>query len=187
MDDPIVFFENSKDISKQLAKNQEKALEWEQVKTSKYSPGIVKNDETVVRQIFSPIHVDEETGEVKTAAFDDASNKGLSVNRLAHASPEDIHQSGEKKADTDRKSGKEDRAYLGFVEADVEKIRSDLEDNTRVFTVYDTALKKAIHHGDVCTIKQNDCQIPKLSKKLAKKERRLRLQRKFSTLQKNNN
>lgn len=186
MDDPIVFFENSQSISKKLANNQEKALEWEQIKTSKYSPGVVGNEEIIVRQIFSPIHFDEDTGDVKTAAFEDASNKGLSVNRLAHASSEEIHHLGEEKASTDRKLGKSERLYLGFVETDVENVRSDLEDNSRVFTVYDTALKETIHHGDVCIIKQDTCLDPALPKKAANKERRLKLQRKFSTLQKNN-
>lgn len=182
MDDPILFFENSIDISKELAKKHKKALEWEQVKTSKYSSGIITNEEIVVRQIFSPVHIDEETGDIKTAAFDDSSNKGLSVNRLAIATAKEIHVLGETKAVRDRESGKPERLYLGFVETCVQIIRSDLEDNCRVFAVYDTALEDAIHHGDVCTIKQNGCEIPPLSKKVAKKERRLRLQRKFSEL-----
>ncbi len=40
---------------------------------SEYSPCPVHDDECLIRQIYSPIHVDEETGRLTSLAFQDAS------------------------------------------------------------------------------------------------------------------
>jgi hypothetical protein len=68
------------DKCKLLQDNPQQALDWELAcSASEYSPGRVQDCEILHRQIFHPIHLDDETGKLKPAAFDDASNKGLSV------------------------------------------------------------------------------------------------------------
>ena len=181
----IIFFENE-DIAqnkcKLLAENYDKTIEWEKLSVSDFSPGVVDDLEIIARQIFTPIHVDE-NGEIKTAAFDDALNKGMSVNRLKYASENNIHQSGELKAERDRQI-RPDRQYIGFIKTEVSTIRSVHECDKRVCAVFDTALKDTPHHSDVCIILfgENDCVTPKLSKKTAKMNRRLNLKRTFGHL-----
>ncbi|MCU7833944.1 MAG: hypothetical protein KZQ83_01735 [gamma proteobacterium symbiont of Taylorina sp.] len=181
----IEFFnkeENQKEKCKLLAENYNKTIEWEKLSVSEYSPGVVDDNEFIARQIFTPIHV-EENGEIKTAAFDDALNKGLSVNRLKCASEDNIHKSGELKAEHDRQY-RPDRQYIGFIKAEVSTIRSFWECEKRVYTAFDTALKDTPHHSDVCVILfgENNSVEPKLSKKTAKIRRRLDLKRTFGNL-----
>ena len=110
----VEFFNNEDFLHskcKYLADNFEKALEWERLSVSEYSPGIVEDHEIIVRQIYSPIHIDDESGEIKTAAFDDALNKGLSGNRLHHSNEEHIHKLGKSKAEHDRQT-KPERQYI---------------------------------------------------------------------------
>jgi len=182
MEEPIVFFgkKHKKGISKELAKNVDQSLAWENQNTSQYSPGIVKNTEIIARKIFSPIQIDVESGEIKTAAFDDVSNKGLSVNRLSQITENGIHEAGEIKANRDRESIP-DRQYCGFIKASVNKIRKDLEGENRVFAVYDTALENDISHADVCMIQQG--VMNNLPKSAANKERRRRLRENFGPLE----
>lgn len=52
----------------------------EKESVSKYSPCAVQDNEDLIRQIYSPIHVDED-GRLKPLAFEDASNRGMSVNK----------------------------------------------------------------------------------------------------------
>ena len=144
----------------------------EQRSVSEYSPGIVGNGEVLLRQIFSPIHIDQETGEVKPAAFSDVKDKGLSTNRLRHISADAIVTKGEAKAVADRDSGKE-REFLGIILAhcrNVRAIKSAMEEK-RAFCVSDTARADDPSHADVC-------QVP--MSKMAARDARRRLMLEFS-------
>jgi hypothetical protein len=177
--------ELAKEKCKKLAEDIDKSIEWESESVSDYSPGVVEDTEDIARQIFSPIHIDSDSGEVKTAAFDDVSNKGLSVNRKKFVTDCALHELGEKLAEkyNDSKPNS-NRKYMGYVYARTENIRLTMENKIRVFTVYDTALKEIPHHADVCMLLHDldESQNPPLTKKLARKARRLRLQRLFSGL-----
>jgi hypothetical protein len=153
IDDLISVFndaEKSKQKCKFLAVDYELALELEKKSVSDLSPDIVKDDEGVARQIFSPIHINDK-GDITPAAFDDVLNKGLSVNRRSYISTEGIHLSGESKAEADRQR-RPDREYLGFISVSVEQIRACLIEDKRIFAVYDSALTQAKHHADICAI-----------------------------------
>jgi len=80
---------------------------------STHSPGPIDNSELVARLIYSPFHIDVTTGEVTEAAFSDAKDKGLSVQRMAHATNARIRTIGEDKLARDRAQGKTDREFLG--------------------------------------------------------------------------
>lgn len=175
--------EDPKSNAAKLSQNLERAISCEKQSVSEYSPGRVEDQEYIARQIHSPIHVDDETGEIKSAAFDDAFTMGLSVNRLAYSTEREIHELGEKKAENDRSNNKK-RQYSGFIKAKASEIRSFIENDCRVFSIYDTALKDIIHHADlfVLILGPNTELSPVLPKKAARMERRLRLKETFSNL-----
>lgn len=177
------FFNNhelAKNKCEKLAEDIEKSLEWEKEKVSDYSPHIVEDNETVVRQIFSPIHIGDDN-EVKTSAFDDVSNKGLSVNRGKFLDEDELHRLG--KAQVERHNTLKpsaDRGYIGYVSAITKEVREIIEGSTRVYAVYDTALQDAPYHADVCMLLHGGGEYQ--SKKVAKQARRRKLQRLFSNL-----
>lgn len=181
----------AEDISKQkckiLAENYHDAVALEKSSVSAYSPKLVADCEIVARQIFSPIHIDTEDNSIKSAAFDDVSNKGLSVNRLDLVKAEAIHAAGNLKAEFDNKKAiaakkpeKANRAYLGYAAANVADIRNYFDEDCRVYTVYDNSLEQAIAHADVCMIKQDTIEPGNI--KWVKLARRKKLQEFFSSL-----
>lgn len=186
----LVFIDEGKsaDKCKLLAGKHSEAVSLEGLSVSEHSPFIVANDESVARQIFSPLHFDDSLNEIKPSAFTDVNNKGLSVNRLCLVEEEDIHVQGQAKelADNTRLDlldveNINRRKYLGFTKAKVQDIRNDLEDSKRVFAVYDSALLSTPSHADICLIKQDINGA--LSKKSANMYRRKRLQEMFGKLQ----
>ncbi|MDU6683842.1 MAG: hypothetical protein E6470_09525 [Enterobacteriaceae bacterium] len=161
-----------------FSENYEEALALEAQSVAIGSPGVVLNSETVARQIFSPIHYDEDKNEIVAAAFSDVKDKGLSVNRLQHSSESIIHEAGIAKAERDRER-RPDREYIGFCMAEVGNIRSIEEAGTQIFTVYDSALPQANHHADVCQVIFG-VGATTLPKKVADMNRRAELQAVFS-------
>lgn len=118
---------------------------------SEYSPGIVLHEECLARLIFTPIHVDEDTGEVNAAAFNDVKDKGLSINRLTYITKSDLVQKGCAKAQADKAAGKE-REFVGIIESVCLSIRSIKAESQRAFCVVDTALENDASHADVCQV-----------------------------------
>ena len=93
---------------------------------SPHSPGPVTDDETLWRLILSPVHYDVTTGKVTEAAFDDASNKGMAVQRLAVTGGEgDIRQRGHARAAA--KPGRTFECAVGATAAGIRALRG-LED-----------------------------------------------------------
>ncbi|KEA51447.1 hypothetical protein DT73_17180 [Mangrovibacter sp. MFB070] len=170
---------------KELSKEYDSSLSLEKETVSEYSPGIISNEEYVCRQVFSPIHYDSDTGEIKSAAFDDVTNKGLSVNRLSCLDEAGIHQLGITKAENDNvRKGNSERVYLGFAKSNVNEIRriidkfEDSDKEKRIFAVYDSSLADVPSHADICQIEHNQCS-SSLGKKATNMLRRARLQEKF--------
>lgn len=114
---------------------------------SQYSPGLIVDGEVLARQIFSPIHIDLTTGKVVPAAFADVKN-GLSVNRIAHITKNDLVQLGINKAQSDGIKGKE-RDFLGVVEIDSLTVRQLCDDDKRLFCMIDTANDNDVSHADI--------------------------------------
>ena len=117
---------------------------------SEFSPGVVGDDEDVARNVYSPIHINNETGEVLPTFFSDVKDKGLSVNRIEHVSAQGMREMGLIKLKTDLANGKTDRTYEGFVRAKADNIRAVSDENGRSFCVLDTALEGNVSHADVC-------------------------------------
>jgi hypothetical protein len=134
---------------------------------SPHSPGRVEYDEHLARLIYSPQHIDPETGKLTEYAFDDALNKGLSTVRRHYADAERIRALANAKVKADRARGHHDRKFEGVVEASVLRLRSaKTENDERSLCVYDTAEEDNLAHADVIVaIKGN-----KVYKKLVRKK-----------------
>lgn len=128
-----------------LTKNYEQSLEWENESVSSHSCGIVKDDEELARNIFSPHHYDTETGEIKSLAFDDVLNKGLSVLRYDYITKEEIVSIGEAKK-------KDAHEYHGYITIQAKCIRDYIIEQKRAMAIYDTALEDLLMHADICSI-----------------------------------
>lgn len=131
--------------------SQEDDCPHEATSVSQYSPGPVANAETLARQIFTPHHIDVATGEVNAAAFSDAKDKGLSVNRVEHTTKADLVARGQQKAVAAQQAGKE-REFVGIIESSCADIRAIQSSGRRAFCVIDTALEDNTSHADVCQV-----------------------------------
>jgi len=123
----------------------------EQHSVSSHSPGVVQDDEYLVRLIFSPTHFNEQTGKLKPFAFFDCKDKGLSVNRMQYTSVEELKQTAAFIS--------HGRRMIGVVVAKCADIRSIRdEEDERAFCVYDTATKNNQSHADICQAVADTCQ-----------------------------
>ena len=141
----------------------EKQLAWEREVASEHSSGPVGNEEILCRQIFSPIHYDRETNTLTSTAFDDVSNKGLSVNRWKYTSKDQIDQAAISRAENHNilNPDKPQRTFNGavrFVCKDIRSITVRTEEDAspvRGCAVYDTADQNDRSHADICQIVKN--------------------------------
>lgn len=153
----IFFAQQVGDPSKKcdnLTKEYDKALEWEHESVSISSPGKVTDDEILARNIFSPIHFNEKTGELDPMAFDDIFNKGLSTVRLSQSNHETVINAGKLKLQQDHAKGHTNRQYIGYKTIQTKEFRTyiDTDLQKQVLAVYDTAEPTFIFHADACRI-----------------------------------
>lgn len=159
---------SSGEISKELQKlDEETQLRWEvQTAHPAHSPGPVASDEMVCRPHTNPTHYDTSRKELKPTAFDDAADKGLSVDRLNVSSVEHSVAKARKRAEefnTRRKEGAPHRTVFGHSVLAVASLRAiftvkadgSSEPQRRGLGVYDTALEGEPEHADVCQIAPN--------------------------------
>lgn len=182
MDEKVEFFQelDPKNKCVKLSEDHELSLELENVSLSDYSPSIVDSSEDIARMVFSPLHIDED-GTIKAAAFDDVRDKGLSVHRLDYTEARTLKHIGDSMASDAIIAGRSKRDYIGYVKALTGDIRKLIEDEKRLFCVYDTANEIEKSHADVCSVLL-DSNNQNLGKKAANKQRRKRLQELFSSL-----
>ena len=142
-------------------------LEWQNETASKHSPEPVKSVEKVVRQVFSPVHIDTDSQALKPAALNDAEDKGLSVFRLKYTDEEDVITSGKIKAQADNDAGKPEREFVAIANLSVNAVRqiTDSEDKLG-FAVYDTALHNVVSHADICHVQQGKKSFRSIRSKL---------------------
>lgn len=130
----------------------EAVCEFESV--SRFSPGVVVNQEFLHRFVFSPLHMHD--GEVLPALFNDAKDKGLSCERgSAFDTGPETHERGRQQAERynqEKPADRPDRAYVGSVTASCGLIRSLMMEGRRLLAVYDTALETNVAHSDVFEI-----------------------------------
>lgn len=113
---------------------------------STYSPGPIEKDELIGRMVCSPMHVHRNRKELKPNFFDHAFSFGLSVQRLKHASQEELIEliSG-------FLSPKEDRVWLGYVSCSFKSLQMLESGSTgkRMFCVYDSGEENNPAHAEI--------------------------------------
>ena len=157
-----------------ILQNEEGCVEWESMKASKYSPCVVKGDETLLRFIFSP-HWDRATGKPTPIAVEDVANKGLSVNRLKYAELQATHRFAQDASVAERQAAAmgRPRKLEALMWLRVAKIREVRLDEQRALGVYDTALVDNRAHADVCQLRsgQRDGRTTKEAKQAGRSVR----------------
>lgn len=136
----------------ELLQKSGEALQWEYLSASRHSPGPVSSDESVLRLVINPIHVDPEDGNVKPTLMSDVKDKGGSVQRLTHISREHAISSGQAVVETKNASipGGSVRSIYGTVKLSVHEIRSlAVATQARAFGVFDTAKEANTSHADI--------------------------------------
>ena len=127
----------------------------ETVSVSQYSPGVVEDNEILIRQIYSPIHIDKQTGKILPLAFLDVQDKGMSVNRKIYSSIEELNKKVQYKLRLDEKRGK-GKGFEGIIYATCQDVRAiKTNDNLKAFCVYDTGNRNDISHADICQAKSS--------------------------------
>jgi len=124
-----------------------KACELEKIAQSQYSPGIIDNNEDLLRLIFSPIHWNEENKMVVPAAFQrrELSERGVSVQRRRYTSRDFIAKRTDQIGQP--RSGKR---FVGIISAKCDSIRKIQDDKCQqCFSVLDTSLNDNIGHADI--------------------------------------
>lgn len=121
----------------------------EKYRMSEYSPGPVADAETIVRMVCVPMHVHRKKPELLPNFFSHAFSKGMSAQRLDSATDFEL-------ADWVNQflGGGADRVWLGFVHApcsDIRRAQTDTTNGSRLFCVYDAALKENPAHVEVAS------------------------------------
>ena len=132
-------------------------IRWEAESASEFSPGPTQNGEILCRQVLNPIHFDPVNGTVKPTFFDDASDKGASVNRLYHTTIEllkdDAHLRVGKININPPSSGL--RELIGYTAITADEVRAVFTTESpprRGLGVYDTAKHDDKSHADICQL-----------------------------------
>lgn len=110
----------------------------ELVSVSEHSPGIVQNEEIIVRAVYDSGHL-EPNGRLKPAYFRDSmGNRALSVDRMLYINKEN-YVAQKRKSD-------QFTEYLGFVASRCGDLRTAYaRGGRRLFAVYDSAISKTRH------------------------------------------
>ncbi|WP_313818709.1 hypothetical protein [Cupriavidus sp.] len=131
-------------------------FEWEQGQSaSKHSPGIVRNEEVICRQLHSPVYIERSTKMLKPTAFDDITNKGLSTDRIAHSGKEAIIAAGHARAEAYNANitdPEKKRSLIAIAHLDCTKVRQHQVNGKQAIGVFDTALQENVAHSDVCAL-----------------------------------
>ena len=152
------FFEQhaqTENKAKELIKTG-KAIEWEALSAASQSPHPVKDEEQVLRLVFSPFHIHQEDGSLKPSLFSDVKSRGGSVQRLDYARRDTVIETGRAIAEGKNSTAggvAQTRGVFGTVNLPVEGVRKVFVSTTdRAFGVFDTAKQTDPSHADIFQI-----------------------------------
>ena len=153
----IEFFEanpEGKKFKLLVDKTEAELVAWEKETASLHSPGPVNDDELVYHQILDPTNLTEARDGLNPKSFDTATGIGMSVNRIAHATLDQMKELGRARADAFNAANPgnpQPRSLWGFVPIQVSLVRSLISKvtNTRGLFVFDTGLPHDISHADI--------------------------------------
>lgn len=111
------------------------------------SPGIVLDDEQLLRSLFNPDHIKNGILQVAAIPLRDLQARGFSVNRLSHATPEFVGDGINRLLA--RRPGGEPRYSEGVARFSAGAVRGIQADGRQVFVVIDTALPDNVGHASI--------------------------------------
>ena len=112
------------------------------------SPGVVKDDERLLRALFNPDHVMDGKVLVTAISLTDLRYRGFSVHRMAHVSP-DLMQSLIDQFVSRQAAGKQQRESEGVALLETRAVREISEDERQLFVVIDTAKCCNVGHASI--------------------------------------
>lgn len=113
-----------------------------------HSPGVIGADEILARFVIREWW-DEATGQVVSAAFAHAAQKGMSTTRTRYCTHSEL--AAQERSRDDQRAGKRD--YIGYVISEAQLVREINSEEQQAFAIYDTAKGPAgtdRAHADVC-------------------------------------
>lgn len=116
------------------------------------SPGVVENNEFLLRELFNPQHIDDDGQVLHTAiSLKDLRHRGFSVNRIGYVSPDFMRSSVEERLSRPRR-GKPWRDE-GVARLETRQVRRFRTEGDQAFAVIDTALPENPGHASIYVTK----------------------------------
>lgn len=120
----------------------------ERVSVSRHSPNPVHDDEILLIVAFHPIHIDNDSGEIKNSAIAPVKSVGLSTFRVEHSTIKNIIATITRKVNL-RPAGKTPLSLQGILQIRAGDIRGIGAGRNRSFCIYDTSLAENIGHAEI--------------------------------------
>ena len=111
------------------------------------SPGVILNDEQLLRSLFNPDHIKDGVLQVAAIPLRDLQVRGFSVNRLSHVTPEFVDAGINRLLA--RRPGGEPRYSEGVARFSAGTVRGIQVEGRQVFVVIDTALPVNVGHASI--------------------------------------
>ena len=111
------------------------------------SPGVILNDEQLLRSLFNPDHIKDGVLQVAAIPLRDLQVRGFSVNRLSHVTPEFVDAGINRLLA--RRPGGEPRYSEGVARFSAGTVRGIQVEGRQVFVVIDTALPDNVGHASI--------------------------------------
>ena len=111
------------------------------------SPGVVQDDEQLLRSLFNPDHIKDGVLQVVAIPLRDLQVRGFSVNRLSHVTPEFVDAGINRLLA--RRPGGEPRYSEGVAKFTAGMVRSIQVDGRQSFVAIDTALPDNVGHASI--------------------------------------
>ena len=111
------------------------------------SPGIVSDDERLLRSLFNPDHIKDGVIQVVAIPLRDLQVHGFSVNRLSHVTPEFVDEGINRLLA--RRPGGQPRYSEGVARFSAGAVRSIQVDDRQIFVVTDTASPDNVGHASI--------------------------------------
>ena len=111
------------------------------------SPGVVSNDEQLLRSLFNPDHIKDGILQVAAIPLRDLQARGFSVNRMSYSTPEFIEDGINRLLA--RRPGGQPRNSEGVARFSAADVRSIQDDGRQVFVVIDTASPDNVGHASI--------------------------------------
>ena len=111
------------------------------------SPGVVLDDEQLLRSLFNPDHIKDGVLRVAAIPLRDLQARGFSVNRLSHVTPEFVDDGVNRLLV--RRPGGEPRYSEGVARFSAGAVRDIQVEGRQAFVVIDTALPDNVGHAAI--------------------------------------